>query len=47
MSKTEVVKKSNALVEAAYQPASLYQMRLLLVAISQIKGETPTNSQRF
>ncbi len=48
MSKTEVVKKSNALVEAAYHPTSLYQMRLLLVAISQIKdGQEITDNTEF
>ena len=48
MSKTEVVKKSNALIEAAYHPASLYQMRLLLVAISQIKdSENLTYKTQF
>ena len=48
MAKTEVVKKANALVEAAYHPASLYQMRLLLVAISQIKeGQKVTHKTEF
>ena len=48
MSKTDVVKKSNALIEAAYHPTSLYQMRLLLVAISQIKdGEKITDNTEF
>lgn len=32
------VVKSNALVEASYHPASLYQMRLLLAALAQIKA---------
>ena len=48
MPKTEVVKKANALIEAAYHPTSLYQMRLLLVAISQIKdGEKLTYKTQF
>ena len=32
------VVKSNALVEASYHPTSLYQMRLLLAALAQIKA---------
>ena len=39
MSEDDFVKKSNALVEAAYHPTSLYQMRLLLAAISQIRED--------
>ncbi len=48
MKKDEKVTKSNALIEAAYHPTSLYQMRLLLVAIAQIReGEKITHRTEF
>ena len=44
---TDIV-KANALIEASYKPASLYQMRLLLAALCQVKaGEKLTYKQEF
>lgn len=40
--------KSNALIEASYKPSSLYQMRLLIAALSQIKaGEKLSYKKEF
>ena len=33
------IRKSNALIDATYNPGSLYRMRLLIVAIAQVEGE--------
>lgn len=42
------VQISNALIDACYRPASLYQMRLLLAAIAQIKpGQRITHKTDF
>ena len=38
--------KSNALIEAAYQPGSLNKMRLLLAAISQIRSTKPLDHRQ-
>ena len=38
--------KANALIEASYRPASLYQMRLLLAALCQVKAGTKLSYKR-
>lgn len=40
------VVKSNALIEAVYQPGSLNKMRLLLAAISQIRSTKPLDHKQ-
>mgnify|MGYP000569031081 CR=1 FL=1 len=40
--------KSNALIEACYNPASVWQMRLLLAALMQVKsGEELSHTKNF
>jgi len=38
MTHSEDIVKSNALIEAAYKPGNVYQMRLLLAALMQVKA---------
>jgi len=38
--------KSNALIEAVYSPGSVYQMRLLMAALMQIKAKEPLDHRR-
>lgn len=48
MNKNHDIVKSNALVEACYKPISLNQMRLLLVALTQVKaGEKIKADEKF
>lgn len=39
MEKNDIV-KSNALIEAVYRPGNVYQMRLLMAALMQVKSKT-------
>lgn len=42
MEKKDIV-KSNALIEAVYRPGSVYQMRLLMAALMQVKSKEEIN----
>ncbi len=44
--KNQDVVKSNALIEAVYNPGSVYQMRLLMAALMQIKAKEKVDFRR-